>query len=123
MSQIDQSFETFNQWVDCASRWLTEHPRYLETREPVNQTRAAPGMLPFRAICFDARGRLCRSGADFMRARDEGAFPVRWVWPDQVGATIRGMEQRIAKMDAEIEARLAQCEVASPSDKPDACDG
>lgn len=27
--------------------------------------------------CYDARGRRCRNGGDFMRARDEGAFPVR----------------------------------------------
>ena len=29
-----------------------------------------------RAICVDALGRRCNIGADFARARDEGAFPV-----------------------------------------------
>lgn len=28
------------------------------------------------ALCFDAKGRRCRMGADFHRARDEEAFPV-----------------------------------------------
>jgi hypothetical protein len=28
------------------------------------------------AQCFDAKGRPCRIGRDFMRARDEGTFPV-----------------------------------------------
>lgn len=32
------------------------------------------------AICVDALGRRCSIGADFMRARDEGAFPVRYFW-------------------------------------------
>lgn len=32
------------------------------------------------AICVDALGRRCNIGADFARARDEGAFPVRYFW-------------------------------------------
>jgi hypothetical protein len=32
------------------------------------------------AICVDAIGRRCNIGADFARARDEGAFPVRYFW-------------------------------------------
>lgn len=32
------------------------------------------------AICVDAFGRRCSYGAHFMRARDEGAFPVRYFW-------------------------------------------
>lgn len=28
-------------------------------------------------LCVDARGRLCTCGQQFMRARDDGAFPVR----------------------------------------------
>ena len=68
MSAKNQRFETFQEWVDHASTWLTSHPYY------------APS---FRVSCFDTLWRPCRSGADFMRARDENTFPVRWWWPDQ----------------------------------------
>jgi hypothetical protein len=30
------------------------------------------------------KGRLVKCGGDFMRARDDGSFPVRWLWPDQI---------------------------------------
>lgn len=32
------------------------------------------------AICVDSFGRRCHVGADFMRARDQDAFPVRYFW-------------------------------------------
>jgi hypothetical protein len=32
------------------------------------------------AFCVDAQGRRCNVGKDFMRARDEGTFPVRYFW-------------------------------------------
>ena len=35
---------------------------------------------PVSAICVDARGRRCNNGKDMMRARDDGAFPVRYFW-------------------------------------------
>ncbi len=66
-----QYFADFQQWVDRASLWLTAHPKY-------------DGLL-YTAICFDMKGRQCKIGKDFMLARDEGAFPVMWLWPDQVG--------------------------------------
>lgn len=66
MAEHNQRFETFDMWVNKASSWLT---------------RRGPNV---KAICYDAKGRLCTRGADMMRARDEGAFPVRWLWPDQV---------------------------------------
>ena len=68
MSEATQSFENFNQWVHMASYWLTGHPKYCEC---------------FRAICFDSSGMILSNGADFMRARDSGLFPVYWIWPDQ----------------------------------------
>jgi hypothetical protein len=70
MAEHQQSFGTFQEWVNKASSWLTRHPRYHPER--------------FRAICFDTKGRLCSNGGDMQRAKDEDAFPVRWVWPDQV---------------------------------------
>ena len=33
------------------------------------------------AKCFDAKGRPCNIGADFMRADKEGAYPVSWYLP------------------------------------------
>lgn len=69
MSEVSQSFSSFEEWVNKASSWLTRHPEYNERY--------------FRAICFDSKGRICRQGGCMARARDEGAFPVYWVWPDQ----------------------------------------
>lgn len=70
MAEKEQCFDDFTQWVNKASSWLTRHPEYNSD---------------FRAICYDSRGRHCTCGRDFARARDEGAFPVSWLWPDQVG--------------------------------------
>lgn len=70
MAEHNQQFKSHQEWVNKASSWLTRHPEW--------------DGKSFRAICFDTKGRLCRIGKDFMRARDEDAFPVRWVWPDQV---------------------------------------
>ncbi|MFO0271334.1 MAG: hypothetical protein ACK53W_12470 [Gemmatimonadota bacterium] len=68
MAEHDQQFATFTEWVNKASSWLT---------------RRGPQV---RAVCIDAKDRVCASGGDMMRARDEGAFPVRWYWP---GETVR----------------------------------
>lgn len=68
MAEHNQRFETFDEWVNKASSWLTRHPEY----SPAHQR-------DFRAICFDSKGRICRMGSDFMKAE----FPVHWVWPDQ----------------------------------------
>jgi hypothetical protein len=36
---------------------------------------------PFRsAVCTDRRGRRCVTHRDFLRAREEDAFPVRYRW-------------------------------------------
>jgi hypothetical protein len=38
---------------------------------------------PYRCAVFvDARGRRCLTHDDFLRARDEGAFPVHYHWPE-----------------------------------------
>jgi hypothetical protein len=68
VSEQDQTFATFDQWVSQASTWLT---------------RRDSGGQPQGVLCVDAAGRVCRLGKHFMRARDEGTFPVRWYWPDQ----------------------------------------
>ena len=51
---LSQEFRSFEQWVNKGQSWL----------------RGGSWQL------VDARGRLCFTGADMMRARDEGAFPV-----------------------------------------------
>lgn len=57
----DGRFATFQQWVNKAASWI--------------------GWSGSK--CFDALDRPCRIGRDFMRARDEDAFPVRWYGPDR----------------------------------------
>jgi hypothetical protein len=55
-------FRSYLQWVNKASSWfvnLGSHSR----RQNV--------------ICIDAKGRICRTGRDFMRADREKAFPVK----------------------------------------------
>lgn len=69
MTEQNQQFESFTEWLNKASSWLTRHEDYSKD---------------FRVICWDSKARICRIGADFMRARDEDAFPVYWLWPDQV---------------------------------------
>lgn len=60
-------FNTFQAWVSHATRALTDGP-----------TNSLGMTLP--AICVDAKGRRCTCGGDFMRARDDDAFPVRYFW-------------------------------------------
>jgi hypothetical protein len=65
----DGEFDTFDTWVNKATSWIG-------------------GTNP---LCADAKGRYCRCGEDFMRARDERAFPVRF-WFGEGGQT--AAEQR-----------------------------
>lgn len=39
-------------------------------------------------MCFDQLGRRVRNGGDFKRAELDNAFPVWWVWPDQIAALV-----------------------------------
>jgi hypothetical protein len=73
MAEYDQQFDSFTEWKNKASSWLTRRQRWDDDNK-------------FRAICFDAKGRYCYNGGCFMRARDEGAFPIRWLWPDQIAS-------------------------------------
>lgn len=49
---VFRHFYSYQHWVDKASTWVTD------------------------GICLDRHGRELRNGSDFMRARDEGDFPV-----------------------------------------------
>jgi hypothetical protein len=59
----DGEFHCFATWVNKAPSWI-----------------GGTG-----AKCFDAKDRPCRMGADMMRARDEGTFPVRYYFPHRFG--------------------------------------
>ena len=59
-------FRDFNDWVNFATTRLTG-------------TTDKSGR-EIKSVCVDALGRRCSIGADFMRARDEDAFPVRYFW-------------------------------------------
>ncbi|MBH5389141.1 hypothetical protein [Bradyrhizobium diversitatis] len=59
-------FDTFEDWVNHASRALTE----LTLEGGIGNTVAA--------ICVDTKGRRCSCGHEFMRARDDGSFPIRY---------------------------------------------
>lgn len=60
-------FRDFNDWVAFATSRLTG------TYDPLMGVEVT-------AICIDAVGRRCTMGGHFKRARDEGAFPVRFFW-------------------------------------------
>ena len=80
----DQCFTSFQQWVNHASSWLTCHVDYNDTSHPTKYGDKGYRGRHFTAMCFDSFGRRCRNGGDFQRAHDEGAFPVWWIWPDQI---------------------------------------
>ena len=44
-----------------------------------------------RAIAIDAKGRICQSGAEFMRAEKDGAYPVT-VYRVQPDSPLNGAE-------------------------------
>lgn len=83
-----QSFASHGAWVRRATRDLTCHPEYHNTEHdgPAKGWRGPH----FTALCFDQKGRRVRNGGDFKRAEDEGAFPVWWVWPDQIAPLLMG---------------------------------
>ena len=77
----DGQFHTFETWVNKACSWIGGT----------------------NALCADTKERVCRNGADMQRARDEGAFPVRF-WYGEGGQTLA--EQRKAKRDHEAAMKL-----------------
>lgn len=66
----DGEFWSFETWVCKAVSWIG-------------------GTNP---LCVDAWGRRCRCGADFMRARDELSFPVRF-WFGEGGQSAAELRQ------------------------------
>lgn len=91
-----QRFDNFQDWVNKASSWLTSHPQYNNTEHRDNGLSEWRGHH-FTALCFDAKGRRCRIGSDFMKAQDEGTFPVWWVWPDQIPELVDALQSLQSK--------------------------
>ena len=83
-----QSFRSRQDWINTATRALTSHPDYFnaEHEGPAKGWRGAH----FTAMCFDQMGRRCRNGGDFRRAEEDEAYPIWWVWPDQIAELIAG---------------------------------
>lgn len=77
-----------NDWLDRQyARPLPEREPDGEWRDFDDWVRNATGNIGGRnALCADARGRVCACGGDFMRARADGAFPVRF-WHGAGAAT------------------------------------
>lgn len=78
-------FDDFDQWVSFAEQALTS----------ITDNRGRP----LKAICIDDIGRRCNIGADFMRARDENTFPVRY-FTEMKERTL----SEFAKLDIEVVA-------------------
>ena len=71
-------FDTYKDWINHAPRALTGVQ--FSTGGFGADGRGVP------AVCIDAKGRRCSIGKDFMNARDEGAFPIRYFWDMKPGA-------------------------------------
>lgn len=54
------TFEDYQDWVDSATGRFRMH-----------------AVSSANTYCLDYRNRLCEIGKDFMRARDEGTFPIK----------------------------------------------
>lgn len=63
-------FDTFQDWVNHATRALTGETNDMG--------------MELKAYCVDTKGRRCICGRDFQRARDEDAFPVRYFFESEV---------------------------------------
>lgn len=74
MTEHNQQFDTYDEWLSKGELWMR---RVGSTERPV---------------CFDVKGRICNGTVGFMRARDDSAFPVRWLWPSQIPEIINRAE-------------------------------
>lgn len=73
MAEWNQQFDSKQEWINKGRSWLTRRQEMDSNGHPY-----------FKAVCFDTKNRLVSCGGDFQRAEDEDAFPVRWLWPDQI---------------------------------------
>lgn len=98
-----QSFSSRQDWISRAKYRLTSHPDYFNAEHDGDGKKGWRGNH-FTAMCFDQRGRRCKIGADFARATRDNAYPIWWVWPDQIATLIMYREefQRDAPQSADI---------------------
>ena len=68
-------------WVGNEVFEFADYDNWCDTAK-VKFSRA--GLRGDNAVCVDARGRICLSGKEFMRARDQGTWPVK-VYPAKCG--------------------------------------
>jgi hypothetical protein len=55
-------FKDFDEWVNTATKKFSQVGLLEKT---------------FYHICVDAKGRVCLSGREFQRARDDNSFPIK----------------------------------------------
>jgi len=78
-----QYFTSRKDWIMRATTCLTSHPDYFNAEHEGDGKKGWLGNH-FTAMCFDQRGRRCKIGADFARAEHDNAYPIWWIWPDQI---------------------------------------
>lgn len=66
-------------------KWAGEFSSHGDWVNRAQRVLSVPSHKP-PAVCVDAKGRRCFIGADMARARDEGAFPVRYFWECELAA-------------------------------------
>ena len=65
-------------------------------RDPLAYGPRLGGMIP---TCFDVEHRIVRSWMDFQHARQQNAFPVRWLWPEDVAKMAKDAATMRAAID------------------------
>lgn len=68
-------FKQWGEWGPGSVLMTTGEPVFRAFKDYQNWVHKAPTWVN-GGMCIDAAGRHCKIGADFMRARDEGTFPV-----------------------------------------------
>lgn len=68
-------FKQIGEWGGGAVHMSTNHPVIRQFKDFQTWVNKAPTWVN-GGTCLDTKGRILRNGADFMRARDEGSFPV-----------------------------------------------
>ncbi len=100
-----QYFTSKQDWVRNGRYALTGHADYHDTEHDGPEGWRGHH---FTAMCFDQKGRRCRIGGDFKRAEEDNAYPIWWIWPDQIVPALKSLA---LTQKSQIEERS---DVASP---------
>lgn len=84
-------FKQWGEWHTGSILGTTGEPVFRQFRDFTHWVNKAPTWVR-GGICIDAAGRQCAIGSDFMRARDEGTFPITIM--DRVGKARAGRRLR-----------------------------